>query len=266
MLQSWISSTILTLLFNLTTLHTTNFEGRDHVEADRVSSDLMASCGRNRDHQSVPTQSSNLSLETGGKQIPSSAKKSFSISKEKNTSEGRLEYANLGTRMNDTGDVPFVLLELQSIASPSRTQKLRGESTFDNATHQWPVPTPWLLKLAGINTNETCFVASDGVFQTSSNITALPNKSVGGNQPSSTWHKHWTDEEDEILRYAIAEKKIQKWKLIAKKYFKNTRSAEQCKHRWNNVRYSFAKEYMKHSLNRFLFSYSNFCVLSFLNS
>jgi hypothetical protein len=228
----------------------------------------MTSCGRNRDHQSVPTQSNNLSLETGGKQIPSSANVtgpspivSFSISKGKNTSEGRLEYANLGTRMNDTGDVPFLLSDLQSIASPSRTQKLRGESTFDDATHQRPVPTPWLLKLVEIDTNETCFVASDGVFQTSSNITALPNKSVGGNQPSSTWHKHWTDEENEILRYAIAEKKTQKWKLIAKKYFKNTRSAEQCKHRWNNVRYSFAKEYMKHSLI-FFFSHIHTSVFS----
>ena len=238
-------------------LQSTNLEGRDDVEADRVSSGLMTGGGRHQDHQSVPTQSSNFSSERSGKQTPSYAKKSFtgpsfivsfSISKETIPSEGRVECANLGTQMNDAGDVPFVVSGLQSFASPLRTQSFREDSTCVDNTSQTPVSTSWVLKLAGINTNDTCFVTSNDMFQTSSNIKSLPFQSVGETHPLSTWHKHWTDEEDEILRYAVAEEKNHKWKSIAKKYFNNTRSAEQCKSRWNNVRYSFVKECMTHDV------------------
>eukprot|EP00536_Pseudo-nitzschia_multiseries_P000743 jgi/Psemu1/179414/e_gw1.9.178.1 len=51
-----------------------------------------------------------------------------------------------------------------------------------------------------------------------------------------TRHKHWTGEEDEILRDAITkEGKVRiQWEKISKKYFRKIRSAAQCKVRWNN--------------------------------
>ena len=54
---------------------------------------------------------------------------------------------------------------------------------------------------------------------------------------SATRHKHWTEEEDEILRSAIAEqvKDNVYWNEISRNYFRLTRSATQCKNRWKNV-------------------------------
>uniref|UniRef100_A0A7S4AA48 Uncharacterized protein n=1 Tax=Pseudo-nitzschia australis TaxID=44445 RepID=A0A7S4AA48_9STRA len=53
---------------------------------------------------------------------------------------------------------------------------------------------------------------------------------------ASTRHKHWTRKEDEILRHAIAEEGNGKivWCKISELYFRESRSAAQCKVRWNN--------------------------------
>lgn len=57
---------------------------------------------------------------------------------------------------------------------------------------------------------------------------------------SMTRHKHWTEEEDEILRRAMAAMArkfggTSNWSKISGKYFQSTRSETQCKNRWNNV-------------------------------
>ena len=53
----------------------------------------------------------------------------------------------------------------------------------------------------------------------------------------TTRHKHWSKEEDEILRSAmVAETTINpNWEEISSKYFNSNRSAMQCKNRWKNV-------------------------------
>jgi hypothetical protein len=55
-----------------------------------------------------------------------------------------------------------------------------------------------------------------------------------------TRHKHWTEEEDEILRCAMAAMAREvdgtsNWSKISGKYFHSTRSETQCKNRWKNV-------------------------------
>ena len=58
---------------------------------------------------------------------------------------------------------------------------------------------------------------------------------------SSTRHKHWTKEEDETLRNAMAQEGKGKiyWNQISRYYFRTTRSAAQCKNRWKNVSLSY---------------------------
>ena len=52
---------------------------------------------------------------------------------------------------------------------------------------------------------------------------------------SSTRHKHWSEEEDEMLRHAMASEKTPNWSDISLTYFHSTRSVSQCKNRWKNV-------------------------------
>jgi hypothetical protein len=60
----------------------------------------------------------------------------------------------------------------------------------------------------------------------------------------TTKFKHWTEEEDNRLKYAVereytgrrGEKK--NWKMLAREYFNNTRSSGQCKIRWKHVSWS----------------------------
>ena len=52
---------------------------------------------------------------------------------------------------------------------------------------------------------------------------------------NETRHKHWTQEEDGILRSAIFKHGSTDWSDISSMYFLSTRSATQCKNRWKNV-------------------------------
>lgn len=52
---------------------------------------------------------------------------------------------------------------------------------------------------------------------------------------SQTRHKHWTKDEDEILRSATLASGTTNWSYISKKYFDGSRSANQCRNRWKNV-------------------------------
>ena len=56
-----------------------------------------------------------------------------------------------------------------------------------------------------------------------------------------TKHKHWTDDEDEILRLAMETERMTStnWVKLARNYFNNVRSATQCKNRWKNVSTSY---------------------------
>jgi hypothetical protein len=49
-----------------------------------------------------------------------------------------------------------------------------------------------------------------------------------------TKHKHWTEEEDNFLKFAVDREQKRDWRVIAEKYFDNARSAQQCKVRWKN--------------------------------
>lgn len=62
-------------------------------------------------------------------------------------------------------------------------------------------------------------------------------KKLAQSKPPPKQGERWTAEEDETLRLAVMqEKHISprfKWSWIARKYFKDTRSSEQCRTRWN---------------------------------
>ena len=64
-----------------------------------------------------------------------------------------------------------------------------------------------------------------------------PNKVDSKLSASSTRHKHWTKEEDDTLRNAVALEGGGRtiWKEISRKYFRKNRSGTQCKNRFNNV-------------------------------
>jgi Myb-like DNA-binding domain len=51
----------------------------------------------------------------------------------------------------------------------------------------------------------------------------------------STRHKHWTAEEDEVLKVAV-EEEGRIWNVVSKNYFQGHRNAAQCKVRWMLVR------------------------------
>jgi hypothetical protein len=63
------------------------------------------------------------------------------------------------------------------------------------------------------------------------------NKADSKFSASSTRHKHWTKEEDDTLRNAVAleDRGRTVWKEISGKYFNKIRSGTQCKNRFNNV-------------------------------
>ena len=50
-----------------------------------------------------------------------------------------------------------------------------------------------------------------------------------------TRHKHWTKDEDEILRSATLASGTTNWGCISRTYFNCSRSATQCRHRWQKV-------------------------------
>ena len=53
-----------------------------------------------------------------------------------------------------------------------------------------------------------------------------------------TKHKHWSPEEDDILKLAVETTELMNpidWIQIAQDWFNNSRSATQCKNRWKNV-------------------------------
>jgi hypothetical protein len=58
---------------------------------------------------------------------------------------------------------------------------------------------------------------------------------------NSTRHKHWSEEEDELLKYAVTSESVpggkHKWGWISRKYFKGNRNSTQCKVRWHHVRH-----------------------------
>jgi hypothetical protein len=62
-------------------------------------------------------------------------------------------------------------------------------------------------------------------------------KKLAQSKPPPKQGERWTAEEDETLRVAVLQEKHVsprfKWSLIARKYFKDTRSSEQCRTRWN---------------------------------
>jgi hypothetical protein len=63
------------------------------------------------------------------------------------------------------------------------------------------------------------------------------NKADSKSSASSTRHKHWTKEEDDTLRNAVALEGRGRtaWKEISRKYFSKIRSGTQCKNRFKNV-------------------------------
>lgn len=64
-----------------------------------------------------------------------------------------------------------------------------------------------------------------------------PRRATCGKANPMTKHKHWTVDEDETLRAALADLGKEKvdWNKIARTHFQGIRSSAQCKSRWKNV-------------------------------
>jgi hypothetical protein len=64
-----------------------------------------------------------------------------------------------------------------------------------------------------------------------------PRRPSKGKANPMTKHKHWTSEEDETLRTALADHAQERvnWSSIARTHFQGKRSSAQCKSRWKNV-------------------------------
>ena len=93
-------------------------------------------------------------------------------------------------------------------------------------------------RLASVAKKHTLFGKHDAI---AAQFSSQPGETSHKTDFPSTRHKHWTRKEDEILRHAMAEEGNGKivWCKISELYFRATRSAAQCKVRWNNVSFAF---------------------------
>jgi hypothetical protein len=141
----------------------------------------------------------------------------------------------LGTLLNDLSDLPFSLQELEENANDAAFQNHLARSTpslaqschSDSVQPQTKVTSKWLTIQCLSPISRPQRKELPPYFHTSS------IKPVSDNLPSR--HKHWTEEEDAILRHAVAQNGTRDWKELSKKYFQNSRSASQCKTRWKSV-------------------------------
>ena len=123
-------------------------------------------------------------------------------------------------------------------------------------------PSQWLLEQLAFERLSVEYHIGDTSIGSAPKTKKDVRANIGGIRASKeTKHKHWSEEEDEMLRLAIANEKANSidWIRLARKYFNNTRSATQCKNRWKNVStffYAFMQSFLKWILSADLISNS----------
>lgn len=112
---------------------------------------------------------------------------------------------------------------------PERRPSYKQKRTPQSSSRQKNEPSDWLLRQVASTTLpfEYSTRKSRSVRENKADIRAS----------LVTKHKHWTPEEDKILKLATETELLQPidWVQIARDYFNNSRSATQCKNRWKNV-------------------------------
>jgi hypothetical protein len=135
-----------------------------------------------------------------------------------------------------TRQVPIQCLPVMSPLVLKKTDKRRRLSEPCHSLG----PSSWLENQVNIyrGKSQEKTPANTSVCPNESRLqNCLPRRASCGKANPMTRHKHWTIEEDEILRVALADlgNETVNWNKIARTHFQGVRSSAQCKSRWKNV-------------------------------
>jgi hypothetical protein len=148
--------------------------------------------------------------------------------------DGPSSYVNHLGMSSNPSDSLSSRLKNRTFSDPATS--LRGCGCSNSTTCE-----PDLTVSASVTINNQWIDKNEMAVTQSTFPSLASNNANSKHRPSSTRHKHWTKEEDDTLRNAVALEGRGRtvWKEISRKYFNKIRSGTQCKNRFKNVSQPF---------------------------